>query len=176
METETTADILREIRKEKKRKRDKHYRDRHREERNAKTREYHKLHPLKNLYYVMKQRCGITKGASQEHLKWYAKRGISISSEWDTAEKFEAWALSNGWKPGLQIDRINNEGNYSPENCRFVTPKINSRNRRTTRWVTFKGQTMSLAELAERTGVKRQTISYRLNNGLTTEEAISCAI
>lgn len=59
----------------------------------------------------------------------YGGRGITICEEWKNLNNFIEWALSNGWVEGLQIDRINNDGNYTPDNCRFVTNKQNSRNR-----------------------------------------------
>ncbi len=150
----------------------KEYRSKHRRVRNEQSRMYHKNNPLRNIFYLMRQRCGINKGAHEYQLNWYANRGITISQDWDTYDKFEEWALSHGWKKGLQIDRIDNNGDYSPQNCRFVTPKENSRNRRNTRWVVFCGERISLAELAERTGVDRRKITYRLNKGMTAEEAI----
>lgn len=58
----------------------------------------------------------------------YGGRGISVCDEWGDIKVFKAWAVSNGYKDGLQIDRIDNDGNYSPENCRFVTCAKNVRN------------------------------------------------
>jgi len=64
----------------------------------------------------------------------YGGRGIDVCSEWaDTingADVFADWALSNGWKPGLEIDRVDNDFGYSPENCRWTTRVANSLNRR----------------------------------------------
>lgn len=60
----------------------------------------------------------------------YGFRGIGVCEEWlDNFESFKDWALKNGYKEDLQIDRINNDGNYEPNNCRWVTPKIQSQNR-----------------------------------------------
>lgn len=67
-------------------------------------------------------------------LEYYAKRGITVCDEWRHSYKpFERWALTNGWKKGLQLDRINNNKGYSPDNCRFVTRTQNMRNRRNCR-------------------------------------------
>jgi hypothetical protein len=57
-------------------------------------------------------------------------RGISVCEEWKIASNFLKWALENGYRDGLLIDRINNNGNYCPENCRFVNRSISSFNRR----------------------------------------------
>ena len=61
---------------------------------------------------------------------WYGARGIGICKEWDDYSTFAKWARSHGYKQGLQIDRKRNNENYSPSNCRFVTPLINSNNKR----------------------------------------------
>lgn len=65
----------------------------------------------------------------------YGGRGIKICPEWDHPKghvAFISWALANGWAEGLQIDRADNNGGYSPENCRFVTLKENLKNREMT--------------------------------------------
>lgn len=59
----------------------------------------------------------------------YGGRGIKICSEWMDAGVFCNWALANGWRQGLDLDRIDNNGNYEPQNCRFVTHSVNCKNR-----------------------------------------------
>jgi hypothetical protein len=79
----------------------------------------------------MKQRCYNPKSTAY---KSYGARGVYICQQWlDHSGAFIVWALMHGWKPGLTIDRINNDGPYSPENCRFVSRAINVRNSRTTK-------------------------------------------
>lgn len=68
--------------------------------------------------------------------KNYGARGISVCDEWLEFEPFCEWALSNGWEKGLELDRIDNDGDYCPENCRWVTTKENSNNKRETIYVT----------------------------------------
>lgn len=58
----------------------------------------------------------------------YGGRGIKVCKQWEDCSVFIDWALSNGWQKGLQVDRINNDGDYEPDNCRIVTPLINSNN------------------------------------------------
>ena len=76
----------------------------------------------------MKQRCYYTKHDSYSN---YGARGVTVCDEWRNSFKaYSDWALSNGYKEGLQIDRIDNYKGYSPENCRWVTQKENNKNKR----------------------------------------------
>lgn len=89
-----------------------------------------------NVWLSMKQRCC---DKNHKSYKNYGGRDINVCSEWENdAVSFVEWSLKNGWEKGLQIDRKNNDLGYSPENCRFVTPLINSRNRRSEK-STFSG-------------------------------------
>lgn len=83
-----------------------------------------------NSWVSMKQRC-----YNPKHHKYsrYGGRGIVVCDEWLTIEGFSSWAFENGWKQGLTIDRIDNNGNYCPENCRWVSVSENSRRKRTTK-------------------------------------------
>lgn len=85
-------------------------------------------HPLYDIWNAMKQRCYNKNCKSYTN---YGGRGIEICTEWYNAPKeFIEWALGNRYKKGLDIDRINNDNNYKPSNCRFVTASDNLRNRR----------------------------------------------
>ena len=99
--------------------------------------EVHTTHGMckTRLHYVwnnMLVRAGAFKGASEKEKHYYQDRGITVCSEWLVFENFRDWALSHGYKEGLQIDRIDNDKGYCPENCRWVTPKENVNNRRNT--------------------------------------------
>lgn len=100
----------------------------------------------------------------------YGGRGISVCPEWYDLKVFSAWAFSNGWADGLQIDREDNNGNYCPDNCRFITRTENMRNCRSNRLVTFDGTTQTVAAWAEQTGIKHDTIRSRLRRGWTPEQ------
>jgi hypothetical protein len=113
-----------------------------------------------NLYGVwlsMKSRC---ENPNRPKFKDYGYRGIEICEEWQDAGNFAKWAFSNGYKQGLQIDRIDNDGNYEPSNCRFVTPKENSRNRRNTKLLTINGETKSVAEWCENIDISPFTVYW----------------
>lgn len=83
---------------------------------------------IHNVWLSMKYRC-FNKNCKQ--FNDYGGRGISICEEWrNNFMSFYNWSISNGYKDGLSIDRINNDGNYEPSNCRFVTKTIQQRNQR----------------------------------------------
>ena len=84
-------------------------------------------------YADMMRRCGHLEGASERDLRDYRDRGITVCEEWRNSPRaFGDWLLAHGWHKGLQIDRIDNDKGYSPDNCRVVTPKENNNNRRDT--------------------------------------------
>ena len=89
-------------------------------------------HPLYGVWHTMLRRGGVHKGADDKTRRNYISRGISVCDEWRDFGNFAEWALSHGYEKGLQIDRIDNDGNYTPENCRWVTPKQNCNNKRNT--------------------------------------------
>ena len=87
---------------------------------------------LYRIWASMLRRAGVIKGASEEVRRLYQDRGITVCDEWLVFENFRDWALSHGYKEDLQIDRIDNDKGYCPENCRWATPKENTNNRRNT--------------------------------------------
>lgn len=101
----------------------------------------------------------------------YGGRGITVCERWNVFENF----LSDmGERPtGKSLDRIDNTKGYSPDNCRWATPKEQCRNRKSTRFITVNGQTKSAAEWSELSGVKYDTILSRLNRGWVGERVIS---
>ena len=86
---------------------------------------------LSSVYAGMRKRCYCR---SASDWKYYGGRGIRICDAWlDDRNAFYAWAAEHGYRHGLQIDRINNRGDYEPSNCRFVEPAVNARNRTSTK-------------------------------------------
>lgn len=118
---------------------------------------YREHKDLFNLWQTMKTRC---ENPTRDNYERYGARGISVCEEWQEAKNFVEWALSNGYKKGLQLDRIDNNKGYSPDNCRFVTPKENSRNRRNTKLLTINGVTKSVAEWCENISISPYTVYW----------------
>lgn len=107
------------------------------------TRHGRKVTPLYSVWAGMFSRCHDNDG---EKYSIYGGRGISVDPIWRTFEPFEAWALANGYQKGLQIDRKDTNGNYTPENCRFVTCQENNNNRRNNRLVMAFGELKTVAQ------------------------------
>lgn len=91
----------------------------------------------------------------------YGGRGIRVCDRWQSFENFYK-DMGSDFKNGLQIDRIDNNGDYEPSNCQWVTLKANTRNTRRTRYITYAGVTRCATEWAEELGIKRSTFNQRL--------------
>ena len=102
----------------------------------------------------------------------YGRRGISVCKEWHDFETFEKWAKENGYGEKLTIDRIDNNGNYCPENCRWATAKEQGNNTRSCRKITYKGKTKTMRGWEEELGYSRGIIYSRLKSGWSVERAI----
>jgi len=127
--------------------------------------------PIYDIWCLMRRRCY---EVGNKNYHQYGGRGITVCEEWQEVETFVKWALEKGYTPGLQIDRKNNNGNYEPSNCHFVTSKVNNNNRRDNRILTFKGMSMTLQQWANSTGIGRETISKRLDKlGWPIEKALT---
>jgi hypothetical protein len=103
----------------------------------------------------------------------YGGRGIVVADAW--RGDFPAFLRDMGQRPSIDrtLDRIDNDGPYSPANCRWATKKEQCCNQRTTRLLTFNGITDSLAGWASRTGLSDGTISYRLSKGMALVDALT---
>lgn len=129
---------------------------------------------LKTLRF-MNERCYDT---SNYGYKDYGGRGITVCEEWrNNPHSFVDWAIAQGYRVGqrLQIDRINNDEGYRPDNCRWVSAQVNSRNRRNTRHMTAFGETKALGAWMEdpRCQVKYATLWERLKRGVDPELALT---
>lgn len=126
---------------------------------------------LMQRYKHIKERCNNPNSKSYSR---YGGRGIKMCDEWSNDyQKFEDWCFNNGYRKDLAIDRINNDGNYAPDNCRFVTPKENNQNRRTSRFYTINGETKNLQQWCDSYSIKRGTVNTRLKYGWSIEDALA---
>ena len=126
------------------------------------------------LYYKWE---GIKQRTLNENCKDYPNyggRGIKVFPEWsESFESFRDWAIANGYRDDLTIDRINANGNYEPSNCRWVTQKDQANNRRNNRIVEYNGESKTIAEWADITGIGYETLRQRINSGWDLERAMT---
>lgn len=126
--------------------------------------------PLYHIYAGIRSRCYSKKDPSYHN---YGGRGIKMCDEWRSDfYSFQNWAFDNGYKKGLWIDRIDNDGNYEPGNCRWTTAKVQQRNKRTNINATIHGETKCLTEWAEEYDIKPCTILRRWELGWRGEELL----
>lgn len=120
----------------------------------------------------MNQRCNYPKHKSYED---YGGRGIRVCERW---LDFMAFLEDMGERPsGMTLDRFPDaNGNYEPGNCRWATVSEQCRNRRSNRWITFNGEAMTLAAWSERTGIRPDTLAFRLRAGWSIEDAMTTAV
>ena len=108
---------------------------------------------------AMKRRCF---NPSDKSYHRYGGRGITICDEWLSRAVFMDWAISAGIAPGLSIDRIDNDGNYEPGNCRWVTQAVQRENASNTKWIEFAGERLTQRQWSQRLGVTDATMLNRL--------------
>lgn len=126
-----------------------------------------------SLYDSWRRMCGRCYDPNNASYHRYADNGIVVCTEWRYSfENFLRWSLENGWKQGLTLDRIDNSGNYTHDNCRWATWKTQGRNRSTCVYLTHNGETKSLIEWCEIYGVPHYLPSNRLNRGCTNFEQL----
>lgn len=128
---------------------------------------------LHNIYMGMWRRCH---NPSHQSYADYGGRGIRLCDEWESDESsFIKWAMEQESEKGWHLDRIDNDGGYSPDNCRYVTPTINNRNRRSTLYATAFGETKALGAWMEdsRCVVAYPTLRARLRYNWDHEKAIT---
>lgn len=106
----------------------------------------------------------------------YGGRGISVCTEWHEFETFAKWALNNGYTKELTIDRMDNDGSYCPENCKWSTKIEQENNKRSNRKVTINGETKNLCQWCELYGIKEVSVYSRMRYGWDIEKAIKTPV
>lgn len=130
---------------------------------------------LYGIWNAMKQRCFNPKC---KEYRLYGARGITVCREWMEFLPFYEWAVSNGYDENAKrgtctVDRIDNDGSYAPNNCRITTQKVQSRNRRGNRCLTYNGETKTMTEWAEEYGLSVGTLRDRLSYGWPIEKCLT---
>lgn len=141
-------------------------------------REERKKNKIKNenLRYIwvgMRQRCN---NPNNKSYKNYGARGIRVCAEWDTKKSFrtfEAWALKNGYRRGLSLDRIDNDGNYEPANCRWADAVTQANNKRGTIKINYNGNMLSVTEANNLLGFPKNLLYRRLYSGWPIDRALT---
>lgn len=125
---------------------------------------------LYNIWRNMKTRCYDTKAT---FYKRYGKRGITICDEWkENFKTFKKWSLENGYSDNLEIDRIDNNGNYEPSNCKWATRKEQNNNKSNNHFVEINGETKTLKQWCEYKKIPYVTVTTRIHRGMDDKKAI----
>lgn len=126
---------------------------------------------LYNIWHSMKQRCYRKNNKDYER---YGGRGIRICSEWlNDFKAFYNWSILNGYADDLTIDRIDTNGNYEPDNCRWVSVKVQNNNRRSCKLIEYNGEVHNLSQWSLLLGINEITLGARLNKGWSVERAFT---
>lgn len=126
---------------------------------------------LHQIWASMKDRC---KNQKSSAYKYYGAKGVKVCADWHEYENFKKWALENGYKKDLSIDRIDVNGDYCPENCRWVTHKEQMNNTTRNRIICFNGKEQTISQWSEETGINRDTLNNRLGRlGWSVEKAMT---
>lgn len=126
---------------------------------------------IANAFRQMKHRCYNPKCKAYKN---YGARGIKICQEWlDDFSKFYKWSIENGYNESLSIDRIDVNGNYDPNNCRWVTNLQQQNNKRNNKYIEFNGEKHTYAEWGRILNIPASTIAGRVRNGCTIEKILN---
>ncbi len=117
----------------------------------------------------MKQRC---ENSNRKDYAKYGGRGIRVCDEWHDYLSFRDWACANGYDDSKSIERINNDGDYSPTNCRWVDYTVQQNNKRNSFCLTVDGKTQTAAEWSKESGIPAERIRKRKRNGWTDKDAV----
>lgn len=127
--------------------------------------------PLYAVWLTMKQRCY---NPRDKHYRWYGDKGIRVCPLWrDNPLAFYQWAIANGYRKGLTLDRIDGNRDYSPDNCRFISMGDQQRNKSSNHFITYNGKTLTVQEWAERLNITPSTIRSRVNKGWPIARALT---
>lgn len=142
--------------------------------RNRKNRKYECRGRLYHIWTGIKQRCF---NPNEPAYPRYGGRGIVVCDEWkDNFGVFRTWAFASGYNDDLSLDRIDNNGNYEPSNCRWATGVEQNNNRRNNYLITYNGETHTMPEWARITGICYGTLKTRIRKGWSPERALTTPV
>lgn len=124
---------------------------------------------LHQIWKGMRKRCNNKNAVGYKN---YGGRGIGICAEWDNFANFYEWSMSNNYTELLTLDRINNDGNYEPSNCRWATMKVQANNSRRNHYITINGVTKLLHEWSDYIGISPSNVLVRLSKGYSDDEML----
>lgn len=126
---------------------------------------------LRAIWHNMHDRC---KNSKNRKYRIYGGRGITVCDEWDNYDLFKKWALDNGYKENLTIERIDGTKDYRPNNCRWATPKEQANNTSRNHILEYNGEKHTMSQWAEISGIPYQTLAKRINKfHWSVEEALT---
>ena len=125
---------------------------------------------LYHIWCTIKARCNRPTALKY---KDYGGRGIKLCESWHKFENFYEWAISHGYSDDLSIDRINNDGNYEPDNCRWTDNKTQANNTRANKRIEYNGEILTLSQLAEKYQISYTLLTKRLYRGWNIDDAIN---
>lgn len=127
-------------------------------------------HRVYNIWCKMTSRCN---NSNNSEFHRYGARGIKICDEWlNDFINFYNWSMNNGYSDNLTLDRINNDGNYEPGNCRWTTPKVQANNRRTNKLLEYNGEIKTISQWCDTYDLNYWTILRRYNKGWSPKEIL----
>lgn len=133
------------------------------ESRQRKTIHGHRYERAYGIWKHMLKRCYNQEDGGYDY---YGKRGIRVCDEWQNSyESFRDWSLANRYADDLSLDRIDNDGNYTPENCRWVDHYTQMNNTRRSRHISYKNISHTISEWSRILGVHKATLRDRINRG-----------
>lgn len=127
---------------------------------------------LYSIWKNMNSRCNAKESTNEFLYRYYGSKGIAVCDDWKDYKNFKEWAMNNGYTDELTIDRINGNLGYNPENCRWVTRKIQSNNLSNNIKCEINGQTLTISEIAEKYNLTYNTVKGRLRRGWDIIEII----
>ena len=124
---------------------------------------------LYRVWMHMRERCS---NKNNKRYSRYGGRGIKVCEEWQKFMTFYEWAVSNGYRENLTIERIDNNGGYCPQNCKWIPMVEQAKNRSNNHYIEYNGETHTIADWARIVGISERRLWYRINARWPLEKAL----